>query len=284
MMNFCAPIISRNLLYLAQISGVEILLLFSNIGKRWRSQMEKNKVYSRLAFSLIILLGVLFFRFVFFFRNSPEPYIRQAKITGDSWCSHYVVRDDSLPLESLMDSTRTNVFILVDSWGVPLDSFRRIRMDGIRMQRLSRSSFAENVHLRGLVGRAHQWSVPAAFLYGGSDSLYGRGEYIHAMGFDSVRFYKKDEPDSLMLACLDSLISVPGMRFVAWTARGLRDHLRNGDDYFMALDAELRMLADFAAKHRNVRFIIQGNHEPVLCSRDVRDLFYRRCVPFAVLN
>lgn len=246
--------------------------------------MGKNKAYSRIAFALVTLLGIFFFRFVFFFGNAPEPYIHQAKITTDSWCSRYVVRDDALPLESLMDSTRTNVFILVDSWGVPLDSARRVRMDGIRLQRLSRSSFAENTSLPELVRKAHQWNMPAFFLYGGSDSLYGRGEYIRAMNFDSARFYKKDESDSLMLVCLDSLISMPGVRFVAWTARDLQNHLGIENDYFNTLDTELQMLVNFASRHPDVRFIVQGNHEPVLGSRDVRDLFYRRCVPFVVLN
>jgi hypothetical protein len=103
-----------------------------------------------------------------------------------------------------------------------------------------------------------------------------------------------------MASKLDSLLNTPvcdstldsayvNRRFIAWTTRDTRFPI--SDDpaeceklYYERLFGTLRIIADLAKKHPNVRFIVQGDHEPILSPLEFQAKFYRRWVPFVVLN
>jgi hypothetical protein len=43
-------------------------------------------------------------------------------------------------------------------------------------------------------------------------------------------------------------------------------------------------VADLAKNHLDVRFVVQGDHEPILAPIEFQQKFYRRWVPYVVLN
>ena len=93
-----------------------------------------------------------------------------------------------------------------------------------------------------------------------------------------------------MVTKMDSLLAdTTRKRFIAWTTRDTRFPI--SDDpaeceklYYERLFGTLRIIADLAKKHTNVRFIVQGDHEPILSPLEFQAKFYRRWVPYVVLN
>lgn len=221
--------------------------------------MKLDKIYKALAWVFAAALLLLLVKVLCFLPAAPAPYMQLAAIPQGSWAARLIVRDDSLPPAHLLDSSRSNVFVFLDSWGVPVSEPAGQKISGIRPQKLSRASFAESHWLPGLVAQA--------------------------LAFDlDTCHYKREGADSTSLKALDSLLARPGKRLIIWTATDLRGHLSDSAEYFRALNAELNLLAAFASRHLDVRFIVQGNHEPTLAPRTVRSLFYRHYAPFVVLN
>lgn len=221
--------------------------------------MNFDRLCRLLAWLLAVALLLLLVKCLCFPSGAPEPYIRQTPVPPQSWAARLIVDEDTLPPASLLDSARSNVFVFLDSWGVPVNGRLDLRISGIRPQRLSRASFAESHWLPGLVARA---------LETGMDTCY----------------YRQSNVNRAWAPAVDSLLARPGRHLVLLTDSNLRMHLKDSADYFRALDFEMKFLSGFAARHPDVRFIIQGNHEPVLAPRDLKALFFRRYVPFAVLN
>lgn len=54
--------------------------------------------------------------------------------------------------------------------------------------------------------------------------------------------------------------------------------------YAERLAGTLQLIADLARKHPSVRFIVQGDHNPILSTLKFQEKFYKRWVPFVVLN
>ena|GEM_PF-5842353 len=221
--------------------------------------MKLDKLSRAFAWLLALALLLLLVKCLCFPSGAPEPYVRQTPVPPQSWAARLIVDEDTLPPASLLDSSRSNVFVFLDSWGVPVNGRTGLKISGIRPQKLSRASFAESHWLPGLVARA---------LETGMDTCY----------------YRQNNIDWARSLAVDSLLARPGLHLILLTDSNLQMHLMDSADYFRALDFEMELLSGFAARHPDVRLIIQGNHEPVLAPRDLRALFFRRYVPFAVLN
>ena len=54
--------------------------------------------------------------------------------------------------------------------------------------------------------------------------------------------------------------------------------------YYERLFGTLSVIADLATKHPDVRFVVQGDHEPILAPLEFQQKFYRRWVPYVILN
>jgi len=54
--------------------------------------------------------------------------------------------------------------------------------------------------------------------------------------------------------------------------------------YTERLAGTLQLVANLAKKYPDVRFIVQGDHNPILSPLKFQEKFYKRWVPFVVLN
>jgi hypothetical protein len=218
--------------------------------------------------------------------------------------------------------------VLVESWGIPLDTNRFAKQlqifDGISKQvgahhrMYSRTRTAEREDLiysvtRDSTGRRDTVFLPQVlraqgvktqFIYGGDSLVQMRNKYIRNVGFDEM-FYGASggsgaEPrtDRESAALLDSLLSVQdsALRFIAWTTLDTRFPLQGFKDpykidvaavdsaYTERLAGTLQLIVNLAKKHPDVRFILQGDHNPILSPLKFQEKFYKRWVPFVVLN
>lgn len=226
----------------------------------------------------------------------------------------YNAVDSAMVSRLYVDSSRNNVMILVESWGIPIDTnifndemkiFEGcLNFAGTHSRIYSRTRGAEREDLVDSIIKNENGSrdsvfIPAVlsnkgfksvFMFGGDSSIQHRDRYIHRMGFDEVVFTKEISSDSVIALKIDSMLKDSTSKtFVAWTTRDTQFPM--GDDaatvekiYFEKMFNTLKIVAELAKKHPETRFIVQGDHEPILSPQEFRQKFYRRWVPFVVLN
>ena len=214
-----------------------------------------------------------------------------------------------------VDTSRSNVVILVESWGIPMDSTMYakelavfdgvLRERGIHFRMYSRTRTAEREDLLDSAWRdstRHRDSLfmpnrfaslgyKTSFLFGGDSTIQWRYKYIRNIGFQNAIWTDSATADMAMAAKIDSLLNLPDSvkQFIAWTTRDTRfpisdDPVECENLYYERLFGTLRIIADLAKKHPNARFVVQGDHEPILSPLEFQRKFYRRWVPFVVLN
>ena len=138
------------------------------------------------------------------------------------------------------------------------------------------------------------------FLFGGDSTIQWRYKYIRNIGFQNAIWTDSTASDGVMAAKIDSLLNVSecdsltdsacvNRQFIAWTTRDTRfpisdDPVETEKLYYERLFGTLKIVADLAKKHPEVRFIAQGDHEPILSPLEFQAKFYRRWVPYVVLN
>ena len=259
-------------------------------------------------------------------RTVPKPVARDS--LPESFKAKYFTTDSATITRGFVDSTRTNVLVLVESWGIPLDTNRFAKQlqvfDGIPNQvgahhrMYSRTRTAEREDLIYSVSRDSTGlrdtiflpqvllakGVKTQFIYGGDSLVQMRNKYIRNVGFDETFFgisaNSGVEPrtDRESAALLDSLLSAQdsALRFIAWTTLDTRFPLQGFMDpykidvaaldsaYTERLAGTLQLVANLAKKHPNVRFVVQGDHNPILSPLKFQEKFYKRWVPFVVLN
>lgn len=259
-------------------------------------------------------------------RSAPKPIARDS--LPESFRAKYFTTDSATITRGFVDSTRTNVLVLVESWGIPLDSNRfaaQLRaFEGIPMQAgahhrmYSRTRTAEREDLiysvtRDSTGRRDTVFLPQVlraqgvktqFIYGGDSLVQMRNKYICNVGFEETFFgisaNSGVEPrtDRESAALLDSLLSVQdsAVRFIAWTTLDTKFPLQGFMDpykidvaaldsaYTERLAGTLQLVANLVKKHPDVRFIVQGDHNPILSPLKFQEKFYKRWVPFVVFN
>lgn len=220
-----------------------------------------------------------------------------------------------------VDSARSNVVVLVESWGIPMDTVKfneelavfggGARKQGVHPRTFSRTYTAEREDLLDSVWRdssglrdslfmPRRFTVSAhktTFLFGGDSTVQWRHKYIRIIGFQNAIWMDSVAVDRVMAAKIDSLLNLKcdslencqNRQFIAWTTRDTRFPI--SDDvaeveklYFERLFGTLRIIADLAKKHPDVRFVVQGDHEPILAPLEFQAKFYRRWVPFVILN
>ena len=256
-------------------------------------------------------------------RAAPKPVARDS--LPESFKAKYFTTDSATITRGFIDSAKTNVLVLVESWGIPLDTDRFAKQlqifDGIPNQvgahhrMYSRTRTAEREDLiysvtRDSTGRRDTVFLPQVlraqgvktqFIYGGDSLVQMRNKYIRNVGFEDV-FYgatngnaRSDRESTTML---DSLLSVQdsALRFIAWTTLDTKFPLQGFKDpykidvaavdsaYTERLAGTLQLVANLAKKHPDVRFIVQGDHNPILSPLKFQEKFYKRWVPFVVLN
>ena len=251
-------------------------------------------------------------------RTVPKPVARDS--LPESFKAKYFTTDSVTITRGFIDSTKTNVLVLVESWGIPLDTNRFAKQlqifDGVATQvgvhhrMYSRTRTAEREDLifqvtRDSAGRRDTVFLPQVlrtqgvktlFVYGGDSLVQMRNKYIRNVGFDEAFYGARADRESAAL--LDSLLSVRDstLQFIAWTTLDTKFPLPGFKDpyridvaavdsvYTERLAGTLQLVADLAKKHPDVRFIVQGDHNPILSPLKFQEKFYKRWVPFVVLN
>jgi hypothetical protein len=225
-----------------------------------------------------------------------------------------------------VDTTKNNVIILVESWGIPLsiqlfenqlNSFGNIiNTVGIHNRMYSRTRTAEREDLiqtitRDSITRKRDTTFlpkelsnigyKTTFLFG-SDSLeHLRYKYIKNIGFNET-IYGKDTNNSILndiqvISKIDSILADTTQKhFIAWTTLDTKFPLAEFSDIYNsnadAVDSvyterlinTLAQIANLAQKHPKTRIIVQGDHNPILSPIQFQERFYKRWVPFVILN
>ena len=256
-------------------------------------------------------------------RTAPKP-VQRTNI-ADDFKENWSVTDSVSITKNYVDTTRNNVIILVESWGIPLD-IKRFEKQlktlnvptsvGIHNRMYSRTRTAEREDLiqtftRDSTGHRDTTFLPqtfanigykTTFLFGGDSMEQWRYRYIANMGFNDSFYGKKSNSDHIlndaqMIAKIDSILADTTQKhFIAWTTHdtkfplpGFSDIYNNNAEaidsaYTERLIKTLSQIAVLAQKHPETRFIVQGDHNPILSPIKFQERFYKRWVPFVILN
>lgn len=140
------------------------------------------------------------------------------------------------------------------------------------------------------------------FLFSGDSLEHYRYKYINNIGFSEVIYGTstsegKQLRDTEIIARIDSILADTAQKhFIAWTTADTKFpmsefpgiYYSNADAidsvYTSKLHNDFVMIADLARRHPKTRFIIQGDHNPILSPVEFQEKFYKRWVPFIVLN
>lgn len=248
--------------------------------KKWQ------KINLIVFFIVIFILAILSYLRGFFDFSSPlgKPWHLQPSVHEDflsqDYLNQYRILDKKALRLRLYDSSRTNVYILVDAWGVPNQEsmlrdefafFEKVPHTFALHQRLaSRTKHAERVELR-------DGPEDKMYVFGGDSLEYNRPALVREIGYKKTLFCQNCA-DDVMIAKIDSLLANDSLRLIAWTTQSSR----SGDKD--SLHKSLKLIADFAMRHPDVQIIVQGSHRPVLCTPEVRNSYKYHWVPVVVLN
>jgi hypothetical protein len=252
-------------------------------------------------------------------RMAPTP-IQRKEISAE-FRKKYFVKDSVTITRDYVDTSRNNVIVLVESWGVPLDLLRFdeqldvfkgfAKTIGVHNRVYSRTRTAEREDLIKVISRDtltkkrdttflpkvfSDINYRTTFLFGGDSLEQFRYKYISNMGFNHAIF-ANELNDSAMVLKIDSLLDDTTQKhFIAWTTRDTKfplpgiSNIYNSDVetvdsvYTMRLNVTLLLIVNLAHKHPETHFIIQGDHNPILSPIHFQERFYKRWVPFVVLN
>lgn len=251
-------------------------------------------------------------------RTAPKS--PQRKFLSEDLKSKYTITDSVTITKDYIDSSRSNVVILVESWGVPLDTARfrsELKIfEGIpqivgihnRMYSRTRTAEREDLMLKFVTDSTRHRDttfLPKVFadlgykttyLFGGDSLEHWRYKYIKNIGFGEA-IYGHGLDDATMVDKIDGILADSlQKRFIAWTTMDTKFPMRDFPDiygsnadaidstYSERLISTLRLIADLAKKHPMVRFIVQGDHNPILSPVLFQERFYKRWVPYIILN
>ena len=250
---------------------------------------------------------------------APKPV--QRKHIAEDYKAKYIVTDSVTITRDYVDTVRNNVIILVESWGVPLDIKRFERQTnlfngittavGIHNRMYSRTRTAEREDLIKAITRDsitkqkdtlflpnvfNDLGYQTAFLFGGDSLEHWRYKYIRNIGFGDV-FYGNGLEDSDIVPKVESILADSTKKhFIVWTTADTKfPMLEFPEIYYTSADAidsvyssklhsDFIMIADLVRKHPETRFIIQGDHNPILSPVEFQEKFYKRWVPYIILN
>lgn len=235
-------------------------------------------------------------------------------VLPDSFVSRYNVSDSASVTKLFIDTSRTNVVVLVESWGVPMDTnlfnqelalFGSMKnASGVHYRTFSRTRTAEREDLLDsawqdstrhrdslfIPNKLKELGFQNTFLFGGDSTIQWRYRYVNRIGFENALFTDSLVCDSLMAVKLDSFLQDSSKKqLIAWTTRDTRFPISEDADetaqlYYERLFKTLNIVAGLAKEHPEVRFIVQGDHEPIVAPIEFAKKFYRRWVPYVVLN
>lgn len=179
----------------------------------------------------------------------------------------------------LKDDAERTVFIQVDAWGVPFDkslldeqliAFENPKVF-LHWRILNQTKHVEQHELKDRTQNG-------VYFFGGDSLEYNRKSYLPGLGFTDLNFCQACS-DEVMVGKLDSALSVENPAAVmAWTTQSSRV----GE--IADIKISLKLIAELAKKHPDVKFVVQGTHRPILGTPETRKKYYAHWVPVVVLN
>lgn len=230
--------------------------------------------------SLVYVLGKLDFSTPF-----GKPWHLLPTVHEDSLSSiykdSYQIMDKTPLRATLLDTSKTNVFILVDAWGVPIDesiladdfkAFERVPHRFALHRRLANyTKHAEHAEFRNK-------SANSVYLFSGDSLQYNRFEYIPSLGFTKSFFCAICGNEDIISKVETLLNENEPPHFIAWTA------LASPVGEHGKIRQILQQIENLAEKHTDVRFVVQGSHRPMICGPKVKNSYKSHWVPVAILN
>ena len=248
------------------------------------------KKYQKL--NLIVFMSIVIATSLLFYISQM---VAQPSLNEKPWHLQPTVHEDSLSSEyksmykilgkqrvhrQLKDTSKLQIIILVDAWGVPTQEsvlaedfsfFRDVPHVFALHQRLAnRTKHAEITEFQN--------DYPESiYIFGGDSAEYQRLEYVREMGFNNAAFCQFCN-DSVMIENIDSLVAQDSLKFVAWTTQSSRTGDRD------SLHHSLQLIAKFAKRHPEAVIVVQGTHRPILGTPEIRRSYKAHWVPVAILN
>lgn len=205
------------------------------------------------------------------------PWKNQDSLSTE-YLQKYEIQSDTVAFD-LKENADRIVFIQVDAWGLPFDeSLLEEELSVFKNAKTfihwRKRNQTKQVELLELNNR----SKNGVYFFGGDSLEYGRKTYIPDLGFVQMVLCQNCS-DEIMASKLDSALSVENpVAVIAWTAQSSRVGV--GAD----IRKSLKLIADLATKHPDVRFVVQGTHRPILGTPETRKKYYAHWIPVVVLN
>lgn len=232
--------------------------------------------------SLIYILGTMNYTTPF-----AKPWHLLSSIHEDSLSQEYknlYKIEGAKPLfTKYFDSSKVNIFVLIDAWGVPTQE--KIMQEDFRTFESLQSKCTFALHRRLANNTRHAEHVEfrnhyknTIFLFGGDSLQFNRTEYITDLGFKEHLFCSKCSNDSIITIIDSILIESNPPQFIAWTA--LANPVGNHDE----IRSLFKKITNLAKKHTNIQFILQGTHRPMLCDYKKKSSYKSHWVPVVIIN
>lgn len=205
------------------------------------------------------------------------PWKNQDSLSTE-YLQKYEIQSDTVAFD-LKENADRIVFIQVDAWGLPFDeSLLEEELSVFKNAKTfihwRKQNQTKQVELLELNNR----SKSGVYFFGGDSLEYGRKAYIPDLGFVQMVLCQNCS-DEIMASKLDSALSVENpVAVVAWTTQSSRV----GE--ITDIKISLKLIAELAKKHPDVKFVVQGTHRPILESPETRKKYYAHWVPVVVLN
>ena len=236
------------------------------------------------AITLAVLITIPFVSGKLFKINQNAPWQFSSFNSGDSlsvtYKECYQVHDAPALIRQIEDTTRTIVSVMVDGWGVPYDE--DMLAADFALFDVESAQFA--LHKRFAEHTSHAEAVEMRTGFEGGLSL-ASGDSVECSQLEAMpRFGAKQSfccqncTEKEVANSLDSLLADTTWKRMEWTARET-----NLGDRGQLHDL-LRQLAEIAARHPDVQFIIQGTHRPILGTPETRRKYNAHWVPAVFIN
>lgn len=270
----------------------------------------KNSDAISIAKINLILFSVFFCHLLSFYTFLNQPILeftllKQLEFTSqDSLINRYDLPeyilkeyfvDDSTNISrNFIDTTKNNVIVLVESWGIPLDSilfFSQLNIlkkcgpqkIGMHKRKFSHTKRAEKEDLIWLLLKdSVNKKIDTIFI----------PEILAKYGYS---YNKLDQelsiPDSVAVYRISGILNTDSCKqnkcLIVYTTSDTKFPIQGNVNelrriYDEKLQGTLLLIAGLVREYPETRFIIQGDHEPILSPIEFQKEFYKRWVPFVI--
>lgn len=215
--------------------------------------------------------------------NSQSPWHLQpfgANSLSKFYKENYRIYGEQALVDLLRDSTKTTVSVLIDGWGVPYDE---------EMLKQDFAYFENNSPEYAVHKRVFNYTVFAEgnelqkdfagglFIYGGPDSVCSGKRNRFGSLFSRIECCDNCG-DLKITSLLDSVLAERSWTRIALTTCQTRKGDRD------SLHLVLSKLSEISKKYKDVQFVIQGTHRPILGTPETRRKYLAPWVPAVFLN